>query len=123
MVTYLDGCEDVSKVQDSDSGQQSKKSIYTCKYCGVHFALSGQLISKSFHGSTGAAYLFNQAVNIFKGPESEKDMMTGKHVVCDIYCVGCKTIVGWTYIKAFQEDQKYKEGKFIIEKYYMKKHE
>ena len=30
-------------------------------------------------------------------------------------------MIGWTYVKAYEEDQKYKEGKFIIEKHYMTK--
>ena len=42
--------------------------------------------------------------------------MTGLHSVCDIFCKRCKTLVGWTYEKAYEPSQKYKEGKFIIEK-------
>lgn len=42
--------------------------------------------------------------------------MTGLHVVCDIFCKRCKRLVGWTYSKAYEPSQKYKEGKFIIEK-------
>lgn len=96
------------------------KTIYVCKYCKSHLALASQLISRSFHGKTGAAYLFQKAVNVFKGPESEKEMMTGKHIVADIYCNSCAVIIGWTYVsyqstarsrrlilfqlKAYQED-------------------
>ena len=58
-------------------------------------------------------------INVFRGPESEKTMMTGKHVVSDVYCVQCCMLIGWTYVKAHEKDQKYKEGKFIIEKAYM----
>ena len=42
--------------------------------------------------------------------------MTGLHVVCDAHCKRCKRIVGWTYTKAYEQSQKYKEGKFVIEK-------
>ena len=42
--------------------------------------------------------------------------MTGMHSVSDIFCRRCKTMVGWTYAKAYESSQKYKEGKFIIEK-------
>ena len=61
--------------------------------------LNKHLISKSFHGKTGSAYLFNNVYNVFRGPESEKDMMTGKHIVCDIYCNTCKVVIGWTYVR------------------------
>ena len=43
-------------------------------------------------------------------------LITGLHSVCDIYCVDCQSLLGWKYEKAFEESQKYKEGKFILEK-------
>lgn len=43
-------------------------------------------------------------------------MTTGKHTVCDIYCSNCLQIVGWKYEKAYELSQKYKEGKFILER-------
>jgi len=42
--------------------------------------------------------------------------MTGLHSVNDIFCIRCKKLIGWTYSKAYEQSQKYKEGKFIIEK-------
>ena len=36
--------------------------------------------------------------------------------VSDIFCKRCETLVGWTYAKAYEASQKYKEGKYIIEK-------
>ena len=35
---------------------------------------------------------------MFLGPESEKEMMTGRHVVADIYCTQCAIVIGWTYV-------------------------
>jgi len=92
-----------------------------CKNCKIHFADSKDLISKQFRGKIGTAFLFQNVINVFMGPESEKEMMTGVHVVSDVYCVQCSVVIGWTYVKAYEEDQKYKEGKFIIEKAYMSK--
>ncbi|ELU38472.1 Yippee domain-containing protein [Rhizoctonia solani AG-1 IA] len=43
-------------------------------------------------------------------------LRTGYHTVADIYCIGCGTTVGWTYLKAHELSQKYKEGKYIVEK-------
>jgi Yippee zinc-binding/DNA-binding /Mis18, centromere assembly len=43
-------------------------------------------------------------------------LITGLHSVCDISCTRCHSIVGWTYAKAYEQSQKYKEGKFIVEK-------
>ncbi|KAE8662341.1 Protein yippee-like [Hibiscus syriacus] len=44
-------------------------------------------------------------------------MMTGMHTVVDIFCVGCGSIVGWKYESAHEKTQKYKEGKFILERF------
>lgn len=68
------------------------------------------------HDCQGRAYLFDQCVNITIGPAEDRLLMTGLHSVSDIYCKRCKGIVGWTYAKAYESSQKYKEGKFIIEK-------
>ena len=42
--------------------------------------------------------------------------MTGLHTVADIYCNDYREVLGWKYERAYQETQKYKEGKFILEK-------
>lgn len=42
-------------------------------------------------------------------------MTTGRHIVRDISCRGCKETVGWKYDKAYEAAEKYKEGKFILE--------
>jgi hypothetical protein len=55
-------------------------------------------------------------VNISKGSEEERMLMTGIHTVADISCDICKTKLGWVYIKSPEQSQRYKEGKFIIEK-------
>jgi hypothetical protein len=43
-------------------------------------------------------------------------LITGLHTVADIYCSCCQQVLGWKYEQAFEESQKYKEGKYIIEK-------
>jgi len=66
-------------------------------------------------------------------------MTTGNHTVRDIYCCKCGTILGWKYVniprsyplpfpflltnsflwsqdKAYEQSQKYKEGKYILER-------
>jgi len=42
-------------------------------------------------------------------------MTTGRHVVRDICCKQCKETVGWKYDRAYEQTEKYKEGKFILE--------
>jgi Yippee zinc-binding/DNA-binding /Mis18, centromere assembly len=50
------------------------------------------------------------------GPSENRILMTGLHTVCDLYCIVCADNIGWYYAEAFEESQKYKEGKFIVEK-------
>lgn len=90
--------------------------VYTCGNCRTHLTSHDDIISKSFHGRHGRAYLFDQCVNVTTGPPEDRMLITGLHSVSDIFCKRCETIVGWTYDKAYEPSQKYKEGKFIIEK-------
>ena len=78
-------------------------------------------ISKAFQGQSGQAYLFESAVNVYTGPKMERVLMTGLHVVCDLYCVHCHSPLGWYYVDAYEESQKYKVGKFILEKAHMER--
>ncbi|CAH2048426.1 unnamed protein product, partial [Iphiclides podalirius] len=94
---------------------------YSCIHCRAHLASHDELISKSFQGSQGRAYLFNSVVNVGCGPAEERVLLTGLHAVADIYCECCKTMLGWKYEHAFESSQKYKEGKFIIELAHMVK--
>lgn len=90
--------------------------IYVCSSCKCHFTLHTDLVSKAFQGRFGRAYLFSQAVNVTMGPSEDRVLTTGLHTVCDIYCISCQDNVGWYYIRAFEASEKYKEGKYILEK-------
>uniref|UniRef100_A0A1D1YEL3 Protein yippee-like n=1 Tax=Anthurium amnicola TaxID=1678845 RepID=A0A1D1YEL3_9ARAE len=91
--------------------------IYSCKHCQTQLALYDDIVSKSFHCRHGKAYLFSRVVNVSVGGKEERLMMTGMHTVSDIFCVGCGSIVGWKYVLAHEKSQKYKEGKFILERF------
>ncbi|CAH8432236.1 unnamed protein product [Schistosoma bovis] len=88
---------------------------YSCLHCRAHLARHDDLISKSFQGSQGRAYLFNQAVNVRCAEAKQRVLLTGLHFVADIFCACCDTALGWKYERAFEPSQRYKEGKVIIE--------
>ncbi|KAL8275762.1 hypothetical protein Esti_000325 [Eimeria stiedai] len=94
----------------------SERKVYVCRICHSHLTTLGQLVSKQFRGRTGPAWLFERAANVSEGPCEDRVMTTGKHTISDIYCNDCGTNLGWRYHFAMQESQKYKEGKFILEK-------
>lgn len=82
-------------------------------------ASSSQLFTihcQAFQGRHGRAYLFSNVVNVTLGPREDRLLITGLHTVCDIMCSTCNSVLGWKYEMAYEESQKYKEGKFIIEK-------
>ena len=108
-------CKDALRVNDSMVYLDGPQ-VYTCAQCRTHMTSHDDIISKSFHGRHGRAYLFDQCVNVTIGPSEERRLITGMHTVSDIFCKRCKTLVGWTYLKAYESSQKYKEGKYIIEK-------
>lgn len=89
---------------------------YRCRHCHCHLAAADDLLSKQFHSKNGRAYLFKGVVNVCFGSKEERLMTTGVHIVRDAFCVGCMLPVGWKYEVAYEHDQKYKEGKFILER-------
>ena len=110
-----------------------------CGRCAADLALSSQIISKGFTGRHGRAYLVapleestssalsslttakarNDALpnlpNTYTHKPVPRQLVTGAHTVGDISCAQCGSVLGWKYIHAEQEAQKYKVGKFILE--------
>eukprot|EP00924_Labyrinthula_sp_SR-Ha-C_P016637 maker-scaffold_6-snap-gene-10.1-mRNA-1 protein AED:0.34 eAED:0.34 QI:53/1/1/1/1/1/2/156/115 len=103
----------VKYIQTLDNG---RLVIYSCRSCGCELAYSKDVISKTFNGRTGKAYLFDRIYNYKRGPTEKKELMTGLHECADVYCTNCRAHVGWTYDKAYDEEQKYKIDKFVLEK-------
>ncbi|SNX83261.1 related to Yippee protein [Melanopsichium pennsylvanicum] len=94
----------------------SGQRIFGCKDCKTHLTTIENLVSRAFNGQHGRAYLFDSVSNITLGEPEDRHMTTGLHTVRDIACVKCKTTLGWKYDRAYVAAEKYKEGKFILEK-------
>jgi hypothetical protein len=76
-----------------------------------------QLFSHYFvQGKTGPAYMFAHAMNIIVGQKEDRKLITGLFTVADIYCSNCGETLGWKYVRAYDDRQKFKEGRFIIER-------
>jgi hypothetical protein len=99
----------------------SGPKVYVCQNCESHLSCHEDIISKAFQGRHGKAYLFRGVVNVTAGPVEKRILRTGVHQVADIYCNSCQEVIGWKYEVAYEESQKYKEGKYIIEKAKMKR--
>uniref|UniRef100_A0A8R7QYZ4 Yippee domain-containing protein n=1 Tax=Triticum urartu TaxID=4572 RepID=A0A8R7QYZ4_TRIUA len=108
---------DSESIQDwLEMAELAGPRVYSCCHCWNHVCLHDDVISKAFHGRNGRAFLSSHAMNITTGAKEDRQFMTGLHTVTDIHCRGCREVLGWKYERAYEESQKYKEGKFIFEK-------
>jgi len=78
--------EIVIKIKVIEKSEFSRKLFFSCVHCRAHLASQVNLISKSFQGSQGRAYLFDSVVNIASGPAEQRVLLTGLHHVADIHC-------------------------------------
>ncbi|KAF7952446.1 uncharacterized protein EAE97_001943 [Botrytis byssoidea] len=112
-------------------------STIRCLTCSTHISYSSQIISKGFTGRHGRAYLVapppsspvpqippfpptahdrsRNISNVRVGRPSNRELLTGHHVVADVNCAVCNTLLGWKYVDAREAGQRYKIGKFILE--------
>ncbi|KAK8017988.1 hypothetical protein PG991_007178 [Apiospora marii] len=99
-----------------------------CSTCSTDLAFASQIVSKGFTGRYGRAYLVSppendgtdgsgsgSLVNIKIGKPESRLLVTGSHIVADVTCNICHAKVGWKYVDAKEESQKYKVGKYILE--------
>ncbi|KAI9045118.1 yippee/mis18 family protein [Aspergillus affinis] len=108
-------------------------SYIRCSRCATDLCLTSQIISKGFTGRHGRAYLVSAepeacavSVNATSSPTVSlpntiiqkpvpRQLVTGSHTVSDISCAFCGSVLGWKYVAAEEESQRYKVGKFILE--------
>nr|KAG5702131.1 hypothetical protein BaRGS_010397 [Batillaria attramentaria] len=72
--------------------------------------------NKAVIGATGRAFLFNRVVNLNYSEVQDRVMLTGRHMVRDVSCKNCDAKLGWIYEFATEENQRYKEGRVILER-------
>ncbi|KAI1808203.1 yippee-domain-containing protein [Daldinia bambusicola] len=107
---------------------RTQPNTIRCSTCAADFAFASQIVSKGFTGRYGRAFLVSppdqplrkgakaeDLINIKIGKSETRLLVTGSHVVADISCAICHAKVGWKYIDAKEESQKYKIGKYILE--------
>ncbi|OCK96370.1 yippee-domain-containing protein [Cenococcum geophilum 1.58] len=115
----------------------TRPSHLRCARCLSDLCPTSQIISKGFTGRHGRAYLVapppppppNGASPATKGERAKRgdlpnththkpvprQLVTGAHTVSDISCALCGSGLGWKYVAADEEGQRYKVGKFILE--------
>ncbi|CAJ1948678.1 unnamed protein product [Sphenostylis stenocarpa] len=95
-------------------GDQS--ALYRCRNCQVPIAFRDELLSKNYMAKTGQAFLFSNVRNIVIGQKEERTLITGVYTIAGLFCSNCGEELGWKYLQASEARQKFKEGKFILER-------
>lgn len=101
-------------------------SHVSCSRCHADLALTSQIISKGFTGRHGRAFLVAPTFTSEIGGNTSlpntnthkpvpRHLVTGMHTVANLSCAICGSILGWKYVSAEEETQRYKVGKFILE--------
>ncbi|XP_068734652.1 protein yippee-like 5 isoform X3 [Montipora capricornis] len=90
--------------------------LYSCAQCDTALTNRSLLSSMRFNGATGRAFLFKKVVNLSYSEVQDREMLTGRHMVRDVFCKNCDTKLGWMYEYATEESQQYKEGQVILER-------
>ncbi|KAJ2645061.1 hypothetical protein GGF44_000196 [Coemansia sp. RSA 1694] len=90
-------------------------AVYSCQRCKAHVARRDDIISRTFQGRLGRAYLTESVVNERLGQVEDRLLMTGVHTVCDLHCRVCGAVIGWKYVRAHDAAQQYKEGRYVLE--------
>lgn len=112
-----------------------------CAKCLTHLLPTTSIISKGFTGRHGRAYLVSpppptalypynthathasinddfqpgDLPNVATLKPMPRQLVTGAHTVSDVSCKVCGEVLGWKYVDAEEDAQKYKVGKFILE--------
>jgi hypothetical protein len=115
----------------------NSQALLRCSRCLSHICPTHSIISKGFTGRHGRAYLVappgsasgfatppinlprHQSPGNLPNTHTHKpvprQLVTGAHTVSDISCAVCGSVLGWKYVSAEEESQKYKVGMFILE--------
>jgi len=67
-------------------------------------------------GHRKPAYLCREIINVVpSGSERKEKLSTGEYTLINVECRVCSNLLGWKYLTAELDDQKYKEGTFLLE--------
>ncbi|KAJ3539202.1 hypothetical protein NMY22_g4838 [Coprinellus aureogranulatus] len=95
----------------------------TCKQCQAVITSNNVLFpsskmppnSRAFRGFAGKASLFTETYNVREAQPGIQLMATGAHTMSEVSCGSCHTYLGWKIVRAHEEPEKWKEGKFLLE--------
>ncbi|XP_038686254.1 protein yippee-like At4g27740 [Tripterygium wilfordii] len=96
--------------------ETSGSPLFSCKTCSNPLAFPTDLLSKNFLAKSGQAYMFSHVMNVVLGPKEDRQLLTGRFTISTAYCGICKQELGWMYVQAYDIKNRFKEGRFVVEK-------
>lgn len=106
---------------ESTQYEQKNAQVFVCRACLAHLCLLLLVISDNFKGLALLAYLVDKVINVQPdGVDQETRMLTGIYVINKVHCLQCRTYLGWTYKKLYDYNEQYKEGKYVIERNFIR---
>ena len=107
---------------------RGSSSLLRCGRCAADLCPTSAIVSRGFTGRWGRAYLVAASPELtHSAPAASslpnthlhkpvaRQLVTGAHTVSDVSCALCAHVLGWKYVDAEEESQRYKVGKFILE--------
>ena len=66
--------------------------------------------------------MVSKVVNCYLGPREDRALTKGLHVVADIHCRCCETLLGWRHLGVYEDIYKRKkDGRYVLEKTQLQK--
>eukprot|EP01083_Nonionella_stella_P115624 342984_1 len=86
---------------------------FACGNCDETLFTKSQIISKVTTKASDAC-LTTGVCNVSFGPRVCRKFPSGLYTVLQLFCNGCLNPIGWKFEEAFEERQRYREGKFMV---------
>ncbi|GJE98332.1 hypothetical protein PsYK624_145600 [Phanerochaete sordida] len=96
-------------------GGSTMRTEYACRHCRVRIAQRSSVLSWEFRGATGKAALFTNAANVALAKMSVMLMDSGAYRVQNAACAACGEPLGWKFVRAAEQAEKWKEGHLVLE--------
>lgn len=95
----------------------NSSDFYVCAFCMTHLTDKSDVISNSFRGKLGRAFLLKKIINAIETPSRKAIFTSGEYTVSDLYCRECNQYLGWKYKDTKISTMKGKIDKVLLEEH------
>ncbi|XAR62941.1 Non-specific serine/threonine protein kinase, partial [Bertholletia excelsa] len=114
---YQQWFQELTRMREEALEATRKRWMTKKKQADCNFTNEHEKGSIDTDGRRGRAFLLSHAMNLREGPKVDRRLITGMYMVADVYCSDCNEKLGWNYKGAHQQQNMFKVGKFVLEKF------